>query len=219
MHADAPVPRVPLAHARAARLRTRAAAAARRRSRRRRTRAARSCCSPPATATATSRTSRGPGRGVRAQRHRGDAGRAGDAAAACRKLELGDLEAVAKLQGRQHPGAQARWSTQGYDIVAPIPSCVLMFKQELPLMFPDDADVQRGASAHLRSVRIPDAAPQGRPAAHRLQGSARQGQLPRALPPARAEHRPEDARRAASWCPDTTVEPSSAAPATTAPTR
>jgi Fe-S oxidoreductase len=32
---------------------------------------------------------------------------------------------------------------QGCDIVAPIPSCVLMFKQELPLMFPDDADVQR----------------------------------------------------------------------------
>ena len=30
----------------------------------------------------------------------------------------------------------------GYDIVAPIPSCVLMFKQELPLMFPEDADVQ-----------------------------------------------------------------------------
>ena len=30
---------------------------------------------------------------------------------------------------------------RGYDIVAPIPSCVLMFKQELPLMFPDDADV------------------------------------------------------------------------------
>jgi Fe-S oxidoreductase len=32
---------------------------------------------------------------------------------------------------------------QGLDIVAPIPSCVLMFKQELPLMFPDDADVAR----------------------------------------------------------------------------
>ena len=31
---------------------------------------------------------------------------------------------------------------EGYDIVAPIPSCVLMFKQELPLMFPGDADVQ-----------------------------------------------------------------------------
>jgi len=31
----------------------------------------------------------------------------------------------------------------GFDIVAPIPSCVLMFKQELPLMFPDDAGVQK----------------------------------------------------------------------------
>jgi Fe-S oxidoreductase len=30
----------------------------------------------------------------------------------------------------------------GWDISAAIPSCVLMFKQELPLMFPDDADVQ-----------------------------------------------------------------------------
>ena len=32
---------------------------------------------------------------------------------------------------------------QGWDIVAPVPSCVLMFKQELPLMFPEDAAVQR----------------------------------------------------------------------------
>ena len=55
------------------------------------------------------------------------------------KLELGDLEAVAKLQGHQHPAAARSSSTTGYDIVAPIPSCVLMFKQELPLMFPDDA--------------------------------------------------------------------------------
>jgi Fe-S oxidoreductase len=30
----------------------------------------------------------------------------------------------------------------GWDITAAIPSCVLMFKQELPLMFPDDEDVQ-----------------------------------------------------------------------------
>ena len=27
---------------------------------------------------------------------------------------------------------------EGYDIVAPIPSCVLMFKQEIPLLFPED---------------------------------------------------------------------------------
>jgi Fe-S oxidoreductase len=30
---------------------------------------------------------------------------------------------------------------QGYDIVAPIPSCVLMFKQELPLLFPNDEKI------------------------------------------------------------------------------
>ena len=36
----------------------------------------------------------------------------------------------------------------GWDILAPIPSCILMFKQELPLMFPDDADVQK-VKAHI----------------------------------------------------------------------
>ena len=58
------------------------------------------------------------------------------------KLELGDLEAVARLKEQNLPQLLALVEA-GYDIVAPIPSCVLMFKQELPLMFPDDADVQR----------------------------------------------------------------------------
>jgi Fe-S oxidoreductase len=58
------------------------------------------------------------------------------------KLELGDLEAVAKLKEVNIPVLK-RLVDEGWDIVAPIPSCVLMFKQELPLMFPDDADVQR----------------------------------------------------------------------------
>jgi len=57
------------------------------------------------------------------------------------KLELGDLEAVARLKEHNIPQLK-RLVKQGYDIVAPIPSCVLMFKQELPLMFPDDADVK-----------------------------------------------------------------------------
>jgi Fe-S oxidoreductase len=57
------------------------------------------------------------------------------------KLELGDLDAVAKLKDANIPELK-RLVQQGYDIVAPIPSCVLMFKQELPLMFPEDADVQ-----------------------------------------------------------------------------
>ncbi len=62
------------------------------------------------------------------------------------KLELGDLQAVADLKRPQRPRARALIE-RGYDIVAPIPSCVLMFKQELPLMFPDDALVAQGAAS------------------------------------------------------------------------
>jgi glycerol-3-phosphate dehydrogenase subunit C len=57
------------------------------------------------------------------------------------KLELGDLETVEKYKNFNIPQLKALIE-DGYDIVAPIPSCVLMFKQELPLMFPADADVQ-----------------------------------------------------------------------------
>jgi Fe-S oxidoreductase len=57
------------------------------------------------------------------------------------KLELGDLETVARYKDTNIP-ALKQAIDEGYDIVAPIPSCVLMFKQELPLMFPEDTDVQ-----------------------------------------------------------------------------
>jgi Fe-S oxidoreductase len=57
------------------------------------------------------------------------------------KLELGDLEAVAALKDRNIPGL-AKLAREGYAILAPVPSCALMFKQELPLMFPEDADVK-----------------------------------------------------------------------------
>ncbi|NNC77171.1 MAG: Fe-S oxidoreductase [Woeseiaceae bacterium] len=56
------------------------------------------------------------------------------------KLELGDLKAVEKLKNRNIP-LLAAWVDKGWDIVTPIPSCTLMYKQELPLMFPDDPDV------------------------------------------------------------------------------
>lgn len=58
------------------------------------------------------------------------------------KLELGDIESVKAAKDVNVPEL-ARLVDQGWDIVAPIPSCVLMFKQELPLMFPDDALVQK----------------------------------------------------------------------------
>ncbi len=56
------------------------------------------------------------------------------------KLELGDLEAVKQAKEVNIPQLAALVDA-GWDIVGPVPSCVLMFKQELPLMFPDDADV------------------------------------------------------------------------------
>lgn len=57
------------------------------------------------------------------------------------KLELGDLAAVEKYKKENIP-ILADAIRDGWDISATIPSCVLMFKQELPLMFPDDEDVQ-----------------------------------------------------------------------------
>jgi Fe-S oxidoreductase len=58
------------------------------------------------------------------------------------KLELGDLEAVQKARDANLPVLK-KLVDEGWDLVAPIPSCVLMFKQELPLMFPDDAALQK----------------------------------------------------------------------------
>lgn len=56
------------------------------------------------------------------------------------KLELGDLKAVAALKEHNVP-VLCKAIDRGFDILAPIPSCVLMFKQELPLLFADDAQV------------------------------------------------------------------------------
>jgi len=58
------------------------------------------------------------------------------------KLELGDLEEVERLKNNNIPQL-VKLIDDGWDIIAPVPSCVLMFKQELPLMFPDDKDVAK----------------------------------------------------------------------------
>ena len=86
------------------------------------------------------------------------------------KLELGDLESVARAKEANVPEL-ARWVAEGWDIVAPVPSCVLMFKQELPLMFPGDPQVQAVGAGLLRSLQLPAPAPQGRQAPHRLRAS------------------------------------------------
>jgi len=62
------------------------------------------------------------------------------------KLELGDLDAVEAAKNANIP-VLAKLVDEGWDIVAPVPSCALMFKQELPLMFPEDAQVQKVKAA------------------------------------------------------------------------
>ena len=58
------------------------------------------------------------------------------------KLELGDLDSVARQKDANVP-VLARYAKDGFAILSAIPSCTLMFKQELPLMFPECADTQR----------------------------------------------------------------------------
>ncbi len=62
------------------------------------------------------------------------------------KLELGDLEKVEQAMLFNIPQL-VNMVDAGFDITAPVPSCVLMFKQELPLLFPDNADVKKVADA------------------------------------------------------------------------
>ena len=62
------------------------------------------------------------------------------------KLELGDLDTVAALKEKNIPRL-AEAARAGYAILTAIPSCTLMYKQELPLLFPEDPDVKAVAEA------------------------------------------------------------------------
>ncbi len=58
------------------------------------------------------------------------------------KLELGDLDSVERLKNHNIP-LMAEMVLDGWDIITPMPSCTLQFKQELPLMFPQAVTVQK----------------------------------------------------------------------------
>ena len=62
------------------------------------------------------------------------------------KMELGDLDSVEKAKDANIP-VLVKLVNDGWDLIAPVPSCALMFKQELPLLFPDDADVIKVSEA------------------------------------------------------------------------
>ena len=62
------------------------------------------------------------------------------------KLELGDLDAVERLKNTNIPQL-AKVAREGYAILTAIPSCTLMYKSELPLLFPNDPEVKAVAEA------------------------------------------------------------------------
>jgi len=61
-------------------------------------------------------------------------------------LEQGDLEGVAQKKAKNMP-VLARYAREGYALIGAVPSCVLMYKHELPLMFPGDEDVRAVSDA------------------------------------------------------------------------
>ncbi len=58
------------------------------------------------------------------------------------KMEAGDLEAVERAKDFNIP-VMLEVIEDGWDIISTIPSCVLMFKAELPMLFPDDENVRK----------------------------------------------------------------------------
>ena len=61
------------------------------------------------------------------------------------KLELGDLQSVDTNKQANIP-VLARYAHEGYAILSAVPSCTLMFKQELPLMYPDRKSTRLNSS-------------------------------------------------------------------------
>ena len=85
---------------------------------------------------------------VRVLRHNGVAVKLLANATCCGmpKLELGDLDAVAGMKDANLP-VFVDAVESGYDLMSIVPSCTLMYRQEIPLLFPDDEQVARVRAA------------------------------------------------------------------------
>lgn len=71
---------------------------------------------------------------------------AGTACCGMPKLELGDLDAVAAFKDANLP-VFLDAIADGCDLLSIVPSCTLMYRQELPLLFPDDEQVEQVQAA------------------------------------------------------------------------
>src|SRR5256712_11727092 len=71
------------------------------------------------------------------------------------KLELGDLEAVDRLKRINIP-VLAKYAREGYAILTPVPSCTLMFKQELQHEVLERIEYRIAHRQGLRVIRVQD---------------------------------------------------------------
>ena len=62
------------------------------------------------------------------------------------KFEQGDIEAVARKKDLNLP-IFLQAIEEGYDLLSVVPSCTLMHRQEMPLLFPEDEQVKKVADA------------------------------------------------------------------------
>ncbi len=111
------------------------------------------------------------------------------------KLELGDLDAVNASKEANIP-VLARYAKDGYAILAAVPSCALMFKQEIPLMYPLDADVQLVKEHMWDPFEYLMQRRRDGLAQDRIPHAAGQCELPDPVPRAGAEYRSQDRRDA-----------------------
>ena len=133
------------------------------------------------------------------------------------KLELGDLEVDRAAQGGEHPRARpATLATAGTSRRRAVVRADV--QAGAAAVVPRDERVRRVAEAFFDPFEYLMLRHRDGKLRTDFATSARQDQLSGAVPPARAEHRAEDARRAAARARHESASRSSAARATTAPT-
>ncbi len=107
------------------------------------------------------------------------------------KLELGDLESVKKLKEKNIP-VLAKYAREGYAIMTSVPSCTLMFKLELPLMFPEDEDVKEVANAMFDPFEYLVLRDRDGVVKQRFQTSSGFNLIPRPMPFTSSKRRPQN---------------------------
>jgi Fe-S oxidoreductase len=109
-----------------------------------------------------------------------------------------------ETEERQHPDA-CRARATGHAILTCVPSCTLMFKTELPLIFPGDDDVRVVSDAMFDPFEYLVLRDKDGLLRKDFRTPLGKVSYPRPVPLARAEHRAEGRAKVLEWIPETTL--------------